>query len=132
MDEKKAYSQRLVAALKKAGVTTTSPTRLAMEFNLHHRGRPVTPQGVHRWLLGSSIPSQDKIRTLAEWLNISPEWLRFGGVEKKVAEEKTTARRTIAPQLLSDLADLNDEHLTIVRELVCTLLRLEGERRSRP
>ena len=132
MDEKKACSQRLIAALKKAGVTATSPTRLAMEFNLHHRGRPVTTQGVHRWLLGSSIPSQDKIRTLAEWLNVSPEWLRFGDGGKKVTEEKSAGRRTIAPQLLHDLANLNDEHLTIVRELVSTLLRLEGEQRSRP
>lgn len=130
MDEKKAFSQRLVAALKKAGVTATSPTRLAVEFNLRHRGRPMTTQGVHRWLSGTAIPSQDKIRTLAEWLNVSPEGLRFGDAGKKTAEDKSVSHRTLPTKLLSDLGRLSEEHLTIVRELVTTLLRLEGEQRS--
>lgn len=126
MDEKKAFSQRLIVALKKAGVTATSPTRLAMEFNLLHRGRPVSTPGVYRWLAGTAIPSQDKIRTLAEWLNVSPEWLRFGEVEENHEEQERGGYHAVSPQLIDDLKRLNTEHLTIVRELVATLLRLEG------
>lgn len=126
MDEKKAFSQRLIVALKKAGVTATSPTRLAMEFNLLHRGRPVSTPGVYRWLAGTAIPSQDKIRTLAEWLNVSPEWLRFGEAEENRVEQERGVYHTVSPQLIDDLKRLNVEHLTIVRELVATLLRLEG------
>lgn len=47
-------------------------------FNARYLGRPVTYQGVQRWLRGLSIPAQDKLTVLAEWLNLSPHYLRFG------------------------------------------------------
>ncbi|MFA7241375.1 MAG: hypothetical protein WC091_14785 [Sulfuricellaceae bacterium] len=127
MDEKKAFSQRLVVALKKAGVSATSPTRLAMEFNLHYRGHPVSTPGVHRWLAGTAIPSQDKIRTLAEWLNVSPVWLRFGNAEEDFMDQEKEGGHAISPQLIDDMKRLSVDHLTIVQELVATLLRLGGD-----
>ena len=35
-------------------------------------------QVFHHWLVGRSIPTPDKIETLAKWLDTSGEWLRHG------------------------------------------------------
>ena len=128
MDEKAEFSQRLLAALKRAGVRTVSPKKLAIDFNLHHQGKPITTQAAHKWLNGTAIPSQDKIRSLGEWLNVLPEWLRYGDAEKKT---KDSQRQNIPPYLtleelmLADFRKLNKANQTIARELVSTLLRLE-------
>jgi hypothetical protein len=76
-NEAKAFAQRLKAALQRAGIRP-SPTIVANEFNLRYWGRGITTHTARNWLLGVSIPMQDKLRVLAEWLEIDPEALRFG------------------------------------------------------
>lgn len=76
-DEKSAFAERLKRALTQAGVRH-SPTILANEFNLRYWGRAVSPHTARTWLHGISIPTQDKLRVLANWLQISPDELRFG------------------------------------------------------
>lgn len=131
MNEKTEFSRRLLAALKRAGVRTVSPTKLAIDFNLHHRGKPISTQAAHKWLNGTAIPSQEKIRTLAAWLNVSPEHLRYGDDEKK---SKTALRQDVPPyltfeeQMLADFRQLTAAHQTVVREMVATLLRVEKAR----
>lgn len=72
-----AFSERLKTALEAAGVRT-SPTVIAHEFNLRFWGRSITPHTARNWLLGNSLPTQDKLRILADWLQVAPEELRFG------------------------------------------------------
>lgn len=57
MSEKTAFSRRLSGALRRAGHSTAGPTRLALEFNLVHCGRPVTAQAVRKWLHGEAGPA---------------------------------------------------------------------------
>ena len=64
-------------ALKGVGIRP-SATVLANEFNLRYWGKSITPHTARNWLLGKSIPMQDKLRVLADWLHVSPEELRFG------------------------------------------------------
>ena len=65
---------------------------------------------------------------MAEWLNTSPEWLRYGDAEKKT---KNSQRQNVPPHLaleelmLADFRKLNEANQTVARELVSTLLRLE-------
>ena len=75
--ETEAFAQRLKKALEGSGVRT-SPTVVANEFNLRYWGRSITPHTARNWLLGKSIPTQDKLRVLAEWLQVGPDALRFG------------------------------------------------------
>lgn len=75
--ERLAFSHRLRRALEKAGVRP-SPTVLANEFNLRYWGQSITPHTARSWLLGISIPMQDKLKVLADWLQVSPAELRFG------------------------------------------------------
>ena len=79
--EKNGFSSRLKTALKLAGLDSISHAHLANRFNLRHPNTSVSAQAFHYWLIGRSIPTPDKIETLAKWLNTSPEWLRYGRTE---------------------------------------------------
>jgi len=75
--ENEGFAERLRLALKGAGVRP-SPTLLANEFNLRYWGKSITSHTARNWLLGKSIPMQDKLRVLADWLHVSADELRFG------------------------------------------------------
>ena len=77
--ENEAFADRLRQALKGIGVRP-SPTLVANEFNLRYWGKSITPHTARNWLLGKSIPMQDKLRVLAEWLHVSADELRFGSL----------------------------------------------------
>lgn len=75
--EKLAFAQRLMDAMQAAGYEP-KPAVLEREFNTRHWGKPMTLHGVRRWLRGETLPPQDKLRTLAEWLKLTPQELQFG------------------------------------------------------
>ena len=76
-NEKILFAERLKAAMQAQGYQP-EPAILEREFNLRHYGSSMTLQGVRKWLLGTSMPSTEKIMTLAKWLKIPPEELTFG------------------------------------------------------
>ena len=55
-----------------------SPTVLANIFNAEFDGRAVTPHTARNWMLGKSMPTQEKLVVLAELLDTSAEQLRYG------------------------------------------------------
>lgn len=81
--ERDQFSTRLKAVLESAKGLPPSPTQVAREFNNRFVGKPVTIHAVRKWLMGEAIPTQDKLRALAKWLEVSVEWLRFGGASAK-------------------------------------------------
>ena len=72
------FSERLKTAIRLAGLDNLSNASLANRFNLRHPNQSVSTQAFHHWLVGRSIPTPDKIETLAKWLDTSGEWLRHG------------------------------------------------------
>jgi transcriptional regulator with XRE-family HTH domain len=72
-----AFTKRLETLLLKKG-KTLSPTALARDFNLRWRGMPVTVNATRKWLMGQSMPTMDKLSVLANLLNTSEDWLRWG------------------------------------------------------
>ena len=109
---------RLKDALKRTNIPYSSPTKLATEFNLRHYGKPVSAQAVRKWLESNSIPSVDKIVTLANWLGVSPAWLLFGenmGIEEALPEPYSDFR--------SNFQHLAPDAQEVVRELILVLLR---------
>ena len=80
--ETKAFAERLRTALEGSGVRA-SPTLVANEFNLRYWGRSITAHAARNWLLGLAMPTQDKLRVLADWLQVNPDELRFGRAEGK-------------------------------------------------
>lgn len=77
-DEKQAFAKRLKQALRRSPKPVETPSELALQFNLRHPNEPITPQAAQKWLKGTARPTDDKIKTLAEWLGVSTTWLRFG------------------------------------------------------
>lgn len=84
INEKEAFSHRLKQELAKYGWAINSPTWLAREFNLRYGGQSVSVQTASNWLLGTAIPSQDKLQLLVAWLNVSSQWLRFGDITQEI------------------------------------------------
>jgi transcriptional regulator with XRE-family HTH domain len=72
------FSERLKKELTRLGLPVGSPTQIASEFNSRYPGKRVAAQTVRKWLLAEAIPTQAKLLALAEWLEVSPQWLRFG------------------------------------------------------
>jgi hypothetical protein len=132
-DEKQAFTKRLKEALRKAGVDSASFARVAREFNLRYGGDPVSTQAVRKWLTGGALPSQDKIRALAMWLDVGVHWLRFGDAERKQDRSQAGTRQDSPSYKAEPLwvarkfESLDDAHKRIVLEIVHALLRLEGK-----
>jgi transcriptional regulator with XRE-family HTH domain len=82
----------------------------------------VTVHAARKWLQGESIPTQEKLRALAGWLDVPADWLRFGnGDTRKGGGADTSMTDQRATALLSQL----DEHhrqigLDMLRALVRT------------
>ncbi len=76
-NERAMFSKRLQCALENAGLEI-GPTALQRAFNVIYEGPPVMVHAVRKWIVGEAIPVQAKLRTLAEMLGVSVEWLRFG------------------------------------------------------
>jgi len=130
-DEKQGFSKRLRECLKRAQPAAEGPAALAREFNLRYDGTPVTVQAVRKWVSGQALPSQDKIRALALWLEVSPQWLRYGEGEtapSRALRQESAAYRADSGWVAKKYEALNDGHKKMVAELVVALLRLEGKR----
>lgn len=129
VNARQAFGKRLCSALEKAGFDPHKPTAIAREFNRRYLDKPVTSYGVRKWLLGESIPAQDKLVVLAAWLGVSPEWLRYGSQPSSLAHQ---VQQTVAAFESDDLAffrsyrKLTADYRTVVREITLTLLRVQS------
>ena len=74
---KQNFAKRLKEAIEAAGYEA-KPAVLERNFNLHYFGKPMSLHGVRRWLLGETLPPQDKLIALAKWLRVAPDELRYG------------------------------------------------------
>jgi hypothetical protein len=123
-NEREGFSQRLQQTLKNAHHSPDSPTELARNFNMRFNGRPITVHAARKWLMGEAIPTQDKMRTLSEWLLVPIEWLRFGGEERRLTSSETEAGfKSVDLKLIADMQLLDEDHKQIVREFVRVLIK---------
>ena len=131
--ERTGFSNRLQRCLRNSHHSADSPTELAREFNIRFSGQPVTVHAARKWLVGEAIPTQDKMRTLADWLQVPIEWLRFGGDELQVkAFDPLNAVRSADLKLIADLQLLDDHHRQIVREFVRIIVRTHRQKQDTP
>lgn len=128
--ERESFSERLQQALRNADYSPDSPTQLAREFNIRFEGRPITVHAARKWLVGEAIPTQEKLRTLAQWLGVPAEWLRFGGADSYVNGDGNAPARfeSADVKLVADLQRLDAHHQAIAREFIRMLLRLNRQK----
>lgn len=121
LNDKAEFSKRLRAAMLAAGYADR-PAVLEREFNARYWGRAVTFQAVSRWLRGQSIPSQEKLLVLAEWLRLEPQTLRYGeqAVERirESQERWEDARHYQERATFEAFLDLPPAERKIVREVI--------------
>ncbi len=134
--ERKDFSERLQLALRNADYSPDSPTQLAREFNVRFTGNPVTVHAARKWLVGEAIPTQEKLRALANWLGVPAEWLRFGGEEMPLPVRAGEASDANPPErfasedlkLIADLQRLDEHYRVIAREIIRMLVRINREK----
>jgi hypothetical protein len=120
--EAQDFAQRLRRALERAGFRP-SPTLVAHEFNQRYWGRSITPHTARSWLQGVSLPMQDKLKVLADWLQVSPQELRFGenAVKVRDAGGEFPALDLQEREMLKRYLTLPPEERKIVREVVVAM-----------
>lgn len=88
MDNAKTqFADRLREAMTAAGYEP-KPAVLEREFNTRYWGKAMTLHGVRRWLRGETLPSQEKLVVLADWLGVPPQHLRFGSELTQRAQQR--------------------------------------------
>ena len=127
-EEKIEFSNRLKQALKRSPKKIETATELALNFNLRHSSDPITTQAAQKWLTGRALPTIDKIATLASWLNVPLQWLRFGLAEDRPPDStrrvpKTKPAAPVSPskeelRLLEALRAMPEYRRNLVHELV--------------
>ena len=134
VSQTQAFADRLRQALESAGVRA-SPTVVANGFNLRYWGRSITPHTARNWLLGQSLPTQDKLVVLAEWLQVSPDELRFGkaasGPRLSEADPRFEQLDMADREMINRYLSLTTPERKTVREVVSAMAVAAGTR-SRP
>lgn len=123
-EERAGFSARLREALEAAGFPANSPTQLARQFNAVSGGGDVTVHAARKWLVGEAIPTQEKLRVLAQIFGTTPEWLRFG-------DTGGVADASVLPNedalLLSRVHALNYFNQRTARDFIALLLKNQEE-----
>ena len=79
--ERVEFSERLINSLLKSDI----PLRVIEIHKIflnHSSSIQISTHGIRKWLFGESIPTQDKLRVLADILSVDINWLRYGIAEK--------------------------------------------------
>ncbi|SDH55737.1 hypothetical protein SAMN05216588_105225 [Pseudomonas flavescens] len=121
------FAARLRTALGNAGYAP-KPAVLEREFNLRYWGRPVTLHGVRRWLKGETLPTEDKLLVLAEWLNIDPHTLRFGEeVSTRIDNQKQRHELLLNQEreIINAFLELSETRRKLIRDLITTCVQAE-------
>ena len=126
--ERLDFSQRLQQALRNAEYAPNGPTQLAREFNIRFKGNAVTVHAARKWLQGESIPTQEKLRVLADWLDVPADWLRFGNVDMKSGKAPATSLPAMDAKMIDNLQQLDDHHRTIAYEFLRMLVRTSKQK----
>ena len=124
--ERLEFSERLQQALRNAEYSPNSPTQLAREFNVRFGGNPVTVHAARKWLQGESIPTQEKLRALASWLDVPADWLRFGNADAR--KGSGTAPASGDAKIIALLQQLDEHHRSIAHEMLRALVRTYKKR----
>jgi hypothetical protein len=121
--EAQLFAKRLRQAMLGAGFKA-SPTVLAHEFNLRYWGKSISVHAARNWLLGKSLPMQDKLVVLADCLKVNASELRFGVNTPLTAS--SVAKKSIEPnmqdrEMFGVFLKLPTSKQRLVRELIYAL-----------
>lgn len=136
MDKTKhLFAQRLKNAMEEAGYEAR-PVILERNFNLHYFGKPMSLHGVRRWLIGETLPPQEKLITLAKWLRVPPDQLRYGEeIKKEIHQARERWDNAINYQereTFEAFLKLPAGQQKIVREIIFAFIKAYSEDQIKP
>ena len=116
------FAARLEQAMAAKSIKL-SPTVLGNLFNSAFDGRAVTPHTARNWMLGKSMPTQEKMVVLAKLLDTSAEQLRYGRHSEKTlmllnADGSETELTGSQQQLVRKYIKLSASQQRLVSDLV--------------
>ena len=118
--ESEAFAARLRHAMKEAGLKS-SATQLADAFNMRYWGEGITPHAARNWMIGVSMPKPDKLKTLGDVLQISPQDLLFGPSHPNLSVREPNQAAPLGmgdTEMLRQFMNLTAEHKRMVRHWV--------------
>jgi transcriptional regulator with XRE-family HTH domain len=82
--------------------------------------------------VGEAIPTQEKLRMIAQWLGVPADWLRFGGAESTAPNGEAlnglSRFESADVKLIADLQRLDEHHRQIAREFIRMLVRINYQK----
>jgi hypothetical protein len=122
--EQAQFAQRLAAALAARGMPA-SATALQQAFNVQNPGLAISVHAARKWITGESIPTQARLRNLADVLQVPATWLRFGDEADSSGPKELSAQEHV---LIQQFRKLSDAQRTHVLALVQSMSNLRGKR----
>ena len=127
---KTQFADRLREAMRAAGYEPR-PVVLEREFNTRYWGKSMTLHGVRRWLRGETLPTQEKLLVLAEWLGVPPQQLRFGSeVTQRVQQRRARWDSGIGYEdrdIFEAFLKLPVPQRKVIREVILTFAKVHAE-----
>ena len=116
------FAARLEHAMSAKSIRRSS-TVLTNLFNAEFDGKAVTIPTVSNWMHGVTMPTQDKLLVLAELLDTSSEYLRYGRNSEKtltiqIADGSETELTRTQQQLVRKYIKLSASQQRLVNDLV--------------
>lgn len=112
--ERAQFAERVKTALAARDVPA-SATALQRAFNERYPELAISVHAARKWIAGESIPTQARLRAVAELLAVSATWLRFG---EDVAASKNKSLSVQEHMLVQQFRRLSDTQRTHVLALV--------------
>jgi transcriptional regulator with XRE-family HTH domain len=125
-DENIAFTQRLLLALNSIGYEVTNITGIAREINKLFSEKSITSHAVRKWLSGQAIPIHSRLIRLADWLGVSPAWLRFGEGHMYKAEPSHIlfSEESNYSLIFAKIKSLTKEELELVTHQIELILKI--------
>lgn len=116
--ERTQYAERVNTALAARGMPA-SATALQRLFNERYPELAITVHAARKWVQGESIPTQVRLRALADVLQVSANWLRFGEEAEASMSKSLSAQEHMLIRQFRKLSDSQRKHaLALVQSAV--------------
>ncbi|MBC7686498.1 MAG: hypothetical protein H7176_14885 [Bdellovibrionales bacterium] len=130
LKERTGFSARLKSALDGKNLSAR-PSDVARAFNARADGCAVTSHAARKWLVGESIPTQERILVISKWLNVNASWLRFGEAENATLLAARGLENVLVTKgeydLVQGVLALSKRSQAVLQDLVFSLLKLESD-----
>lgn len=119
--ERFEFSERLINSLIKSNI----PVRVVVIHKLFEKNNnkiSLSTHAIRKWLMGESIPTQEKLRVLADILSVDPNWLRYGDFLDDNGKNKFSELNSNQKKLVNEFDNLSTNQKKYIIEIIDALV----------